>query len=477
MLLGGVVFLSYAYFYEGGGWNQNSRFDLVRAIIEQRTLRIDAFHENTQDKAFANGRWYSDKAPGLALLAVPIAELVRPALRAVGVDPASPVGLVAISYFVTVFAVGLPMAGACSCLFLIALRLGSDVSAAVFASTVMGLATPMWAYSTLFWGHALAGACLLFGFACALKLRDHHGSDLLWGLAVGLTAGWATVTEYPAAPASATIGVLALVLVWPDKTRRLQTAVGLAIGAGTCLMVLLVYQTIVFGSPFHPSYAYYPAGAFPWMKRGYMGLTYPRIDVALKLIFGCRRGLLFVAPAIFAAPFGLRLLWKQPNDRAAATAAGAVAGYYFLFNASFVAWAGGWSYGPRYLAAGLPILCVGLAPAWSRTRTYCRAALSLAALCGGIFALVAVSVTAQPPDQFRCALFQLLWPSFWAGKFSQNAQSMLMLSEDPTGHVHGAFNLGELVGLHGLASLLPLLGVWGVALSLWCRMNRAMPKP
>jgi len=27
LLIAGVLFISYAYFYEGGGWNQNSRFD------------------------------------------------------------------------------------------------------------------------------------------------------------------------------------------------------------------------------------------------------------------------------------------------------------------------------------------------------------------------------------------------------------------------------------------------------------------
>jgi hypothetical protein len=27
LLIGAIIFFSYAYFYEGGGWNQNSRFD------------------------------------------------------------------------------------------------------------------------------------------------------------------------------------------------------------------------------------------------------------------------------------------------------------------------------------------------------------------------------------------------------------------------------------------------------------------
>jgi hypothetical protein len=83
VLLGLVTFLSFTYFYEGGGWNQNSRFDLLRAIVERHTLQIDAYHENTQDKAHFNGHYYSDKAPGLVFLAVPFALAARPALRVV----------------------------------------------------------------------------------------------------------------------------------------------------------------------------------------------------------------------------------------------------------------------------------------------------------------------------------------------------------------------------------------------------------
>ena len=62
----------YAYFYQAGGWNQNARFDLVRAIVERGTLRIDAYESNTGDKAERDGHLYSDKAPGVSLTALPM---------------------------------------------------------------------------------------------------------------------------------------------------------------------------------------------------------------------------------------------------------------------------------------------------------------------------------------------------------------------------------------------------------------------
>lgn len=52
LLISATLLSSYAYFYESGGWNAQSRLDLTRAIVERRTINIDSYHENTGDKAF-----------------------------------------------------------------------------------------------------------------------------------------------------------------------------------------------------------------------------------------------------------------------------------------------------------------------------------------------------------------------------------------------------------------------------------------
>src|SRR6202158_3190461 len=341
MLLGLVIFFSFIYFYEGGGWNQNSRVDLLRAIVARHTLQIDAYHENTQDKAHFRGHYYSDKAPGLVFLAVPFALAARPALRMLGVDPESARGEIALSYLMDAGAVGLPTALAGVCLFFLGLRFGGGSSGAAFATLVMGLGTPMWAYASLFWAHALVGACLSFAFAAALKLRESKNArgDFLWGLAVGLAAGWATVTEYPAAPASAILAVLALSQAWSRGTAaRWRVVVGIGLGAGICAMVLLGYLYAAFGT-FRPSYSYYDASSFSFMQQqGYLGLTYPHPDRLLQILFGCSRGLFFASPVLVAAPVGLWWLWREKAYRAAAAAAVAIVAYYFLFNASFYWW-------------------------------------------------------------------------------------------------------------------------------------------
>jgi hypothetical protein len=52
---------------------------------------------------------------------------------------------------------------------------------------------------------------------------------------------------------------------------------------------------------------------------------------------------------------------------------------------------------------------------------------------------------------------------------AENRDSMLTAAE--AHGEYGAFNLGQLIGLRGLASLLPLLLMWTIALVAWFRLE------
>lgn len=339
----------------------------------------------------------------------------------------------------------------------------------------MCVGTPLWAYASLFWAHAVVGACLVFGFAAALKVRDNSRArtDFCWAIAVGLSAGWATVTEYPAAPASAMLAFLALAQAWPRGWgTRLRVAAGAGLGAGICVTVLLWYLHAAFGS-FRPSYSYYDPSSFEFMQqRGFFGLTYPHPDRLLKLLFGCSRGLLFASPVLVAAPLGLWWLGREKSQRAAAAVALAIAAYYFLFNASFYWWKSGLSFGPRYAGACIPLLGIGLAVAWERVNWAGRRVLVGLGLGSVFLVLMVVSTTSQLSMQDNCPIVHSSWPGFRAGHMAMNHESMLTAAEAGSSTKYGAFNLGQWLGLHGLASLIPLLAMWGVAGLLWWRIER-----
>ena len=89
-----------------------------------------------------------------------------------------------------------------------------------------------------------------------------------------------------------------------------------------------------------------------------------------------------------------------------------------------------------------------------------------------MFSLIAVSTTPQPPFQYRSPMTQLLWPAFWSGSLSLEHTSMLAPFDADSPGAHGAFNLGQLVGLRGLASSLPLQGIWVLAAYIWLTMRK-----
>src|SRR6185312_4247749 len=95
--LAALVFVAHGYFYNGASWNQNARLDAVYAFVdpgyrETGTLRITRFVEdprgsNTGDWATYRGQYYSNKAPGTSIWAIPAYTTLRATERAIGVNP------------------------------------------------------------------------------------------------------------------------------------------------------------------------------------------------------------------------------------------------------------------------------------------------------------------------------------------------------------------------------------------------------
>ncbi|MEZ4394615.1 MAG: glycosyltransferase family 39 protein [Polyangiales bacterium] len=479
-LLFAGLFVTYAYFFQGGGWNQNTRFALTRAIVEHRTLRIDETARGgdrliTGDYAERGGHYYSDKAPGSSLTAVPAV-----ALASYGTSsPPTPGEVTFLGYVATLATSALPTALAALLLFACAQALGAGPAGALLATGVFALGSPAFAYATLMWGSALATASLLGAFTAALALRerdDDEQRDGRLGLFVGLAGGWATVTEYPAAVPAAMISLLALAHVWSDPLRRRRVAMGVAAGAAVTAAALAMYNSAAFGSAFTLGYS--KIRGFAGMQQGIFGVTRPRSEALWGILFGSYRGIARLAPALLLGPLGLWLLGRRPGHRGAGVTAAAIAAYYVLLNASYAYWDGGWSYGPRHMAPAIPFLALGLAPLWDRASADQRRGITALSLWGVVLAFVAVSTTAQPPETVRAPVSDLFWPAFSRGDLSLNHQSLLqpetVSTRDAANH---AWNLGERVGLTGLFSLAPLLLVWAYIASAWRSVGRAPIRP
>src|ERR1700719_2247890 len=81
-----LTFVTYAYFQAGGGWNQNSQFDLTRAIVEHHTFSIDGY-ANTGDVSIVGRHVYSNKSPALSWFAAIPYAILYASERGAGIDP------------------------------------------------------------------------------------------------------------------------------------------------------------------------------------------------------------------------------------------------------------------------------------------------------------------------------------------------------------------------------------------------------
>jgi hypothetical protein len=89
-------------------------------------------------------------------------------------------------------------------------------------------------------------------------------------------------------------------------------------------------------------------------------------------------------------------------------------------------------------------------------------------LWGAVLGLVVVSTNPQPPSNIMKPVSEFMWPAFVEGDLSLNPQAFTDYAADPdrmrhNPAGHASWNLGQLAGLHGLVSLLPLLALWCLA--------------
>jgi len=450
---------AYAYFYQAGGWNQNARFDLVRAIVERRTLTIDAYESNTGDKAERNGHLYSDKAPGVSLAALPMYAAVHAAF---GETRETDRFQAAASYLCTVWAVALPSALAVAALYVFLVtvpRVRPAVSAAFTLAYAFGtLAFP---YSTLLYGHQPAAALAFLAFTVVAVAR-HRGAER-WGpgrlAAAGAALGGAVVIEYPAALTAAVVAAYAL--VWVKPRRRLAW---MAVGAGAALAVLLGYHALAFAGPFALPYGF--SVQQPRHRGLFMGLVAPSLGVLRYLLFDEYRGLFYGSSWLLVAVPGAVLLLRDRRLRAEALVCVAVALLYLGLNACLTDWHGGWGMGPRHLVATLPFLTVLAAGvALGRPRRIVLAAGAAAALVSIFLMLAGTAVKPEVPRVEERPFTAFLLPAFSEGRLAVNTQSIDMATG--RGHTERrAWNLGELLGLEGRTTLVPL-GLFALGMLAW----------
>jgi hypothetical protein len=467
------LLLLVCYVYTLPRWadpNQNSRLDMVVAMVEDGTFQIDPYVWNTVDYAKVGDHYYSDKAPGAAFLGIPVYAVLRAALDAPVMDGVmarlynndalratlreggtglleSKVRFAIAQVALTFAAAALPSALLGVWIYRLLAQFDARPWPRVLVVLGYGLLTPAFAYAGAFYGHQLSAACLFGAFYLVFMGRDWPSTPALLG--VGFLLGYSVVAEYPAALVA---GILFLYTFFrlADKRRIAWVALtGGLVAAGW-----MAYNTAVFGGPLALGYSHSEL----WQDQhqtGFMSLTLPHWDAVWGITFSPFRGLFVLSPLLLLALPGGVLWYRSGEHRPEFWVTLASVGAMFLFNTSSGLWWGGFAVGPRYL---LPMLPCGTLPlafvlrewgerTWLRVLSAGLAGWSLVATWG-----LTLAEQAFPPDTVRNPLFEYAWPNWIQGNIARN--------------------LGMFIRLPGVWSLAPLFVVGGVLLAALWRLAR-----
>jgi hypothetical protein len=366
-----LVGLAYATVIQSFSWNQASHYDLIRSLDKDGTT-IDAYQANTGDKAFYKGHYYSARAPGLALFALPFYD----ALNLVNADALARESQAQrdddeMVYFIGLWGNVLPGLLLLVLAWRVAERFEPGYGAA--AAVVLGLGTMVLPLSTLLFSHVFTAFLGFAAFALMLRERDGPPSPMLLGLA-GLAMGYAVTSEYPLFFVAVVLGLYLLsrrdALSLLGVARRAGAYIG---GAVLGIVPLLLYNHYAFRSWTHLAYS-----DVPRQHKGFFGISAPSLKVLATLLFDSR-GLLTISPVLLMGAIGTILLYKR-GKRAEALSIGGICLCYIGYNSGYYLPFGGGFMGPRFLTTMLPFLAFPIAIALKRYPgpTIALAAVSIA---------------------------------------------------------------------------------------------------
>jgi len=345
-----ALFVPFSYFDHNDGWNQGVRIAQLHAIVLKHTIKIDAYHQITGDKAYINGHYYSEKAPAMVVVALPSFALTVWLQKLLAVDPDQLPGWHVSEWVATVGSIGL-LTALGGVAFFELLRVRFDPLTALIGTFGLFLGSFTWPYATALFAHAgtIGLLCIALWAALTTPTPRH---DYIAGLAAGL----AVASEYPGVIPCAVLG---LYLGFTSLPRMWRFGLGTIPAA----LLILINNYLTTGNPLSVSYG---ANAnFPEISTGNaMGFNLPDTGVVVRLLWGEYRGLFLWCPVLIMSLPGLIELWKK--DRAIAVMVIATTLLILIQVSAFYSAFGGNSFGPRYLAPALPF--IGLAAAYGIKR-------------------------------------------------------------------------------------------------------------
>ena len=382
----------------GGSANELTRWATAASIVEKGSFEIswtEPLIGPNVDAAIVDGRVYSNKPPGGALLGVPAYAAAR---LFVGPPTASNIRVTWLAMRLLVST--LPLLLLAFWLY----KKGTDE----FGLAVLLFATPLAVYGVLLFSHVLAAVLVYAAFRLLYDDGELTGKRLILA---GAASGAAVITEFPALFAIAVFGAG---LLFTDRV-GLAKRVGLFVAGGAPFAgILLIYNKVLFGSALSFSYAHERLPEWAEVaSKGVLGIGLPTPSNFYLLLASPSRGLLFFTPLLALSIWAFARSTEKATLRYRVRLAAVV--LCFIALCGHGAAHGGWSFGPRYLVFILPLLLDPLlgderpsAPEWLYGALFC---LSLLMTAAGLltFPFAPPEFTFPHNDFFGAFLFRDGW--------------------------------------------------------------------
>lgn len=401
--------------------NEQSRIELSVTMAKFGSVSLGpvlSIYGTPFDRSERDGKVYSDKAPGLSFLGVPIVWLSDLFDSREGTSELP--GYWILRTLLTCLLVTLP-AALFSFFALGAFRSSPTQKRDTHIALLFALLTPLLTYSGVLFGHVPSGILAALAWKLSLIADEKNGqmepSPLVAAMA-GFLLALAITVEYP----TAIVGFVLLSSMFFRKM-PVRTLTSFVASCFVGLVPCLLYHQLAFGSAFTTGYAF---KADSWHalvhQSGFFGVTIPRVDHMWGLLMGMKRGVLFYCPILALVPIGFLQMERQKKYSSFPYVL--LGGIYLLFAAGFSDWQAGWSAAARHLVPCILIFIFPFAAAITyitegqeKTKTLRWVLLCLAAL-SMVCSLLSVSLTPFFPEHFSSPLGQLVLPAMADGFFA-----------------------------------------------------------
>jgi len=245
-----TFFIIYSLFASYINWNENSRLDLTMAIVDEHRFEIDTYANNTGDRAVYDGHYYTDKAPGMSLLATPLYAVYKIIHGKPDVHQNLMGFNISTDFYMLIFLVTIltsSLFGALSVMLVykILRYFSKNEKHRLWITIAYGSGTLIIIYSRLFFGHVTATFFAFLSFYLIIISEEEKRN---YYFLAGLSAGMAVLVEYTSL--LILLGCFVLIIVF----KKWKSTINYLFGAFIVLSLLLSYNLIAFDSFFITGY-------------------------------------------------------------------------------------------------------------------------------------------------------------------------------------------------------------------------------